>query len=898
MSNMSSGPTTWFSGKSAPEDQRGPSPILVVAFVFFLYSPIGALIVTACFIAFNYYRVSHRVIAGAALLYCVPYFGFVAAFSSMKNMFVDYNEPIRDLITAVRTNSMDGWVADNWFHWIAAQTPLSLAMGLIVGTLWTSWKWIRRPAWEDNERIPGPIHRLRRRRAIKEIASDVNGPVDGATLGVDKYGTKVVASEAEAAAHCLLAGGSGAGKTTTMMVGIRDAIRRGEPVCVVDMKGATDLPAQMAEWSQRYGRRFLHWSITDRRSGYTGPADGPAFYDPIGRGDPSRKKDLLIGSEKWDVEYYKSVNENYLQIAFQIAELVPNIQTDAFSDLSNLLDTKKLSQRAAALFVHAPKTPEGQTHAAAHGLESRWWEMYPTVLDPHVESVLSAAADTVVKPEESERSAIRNMAARVQKLRQSTAGHWLKRDPEHGRDIDLRKVADEGWVVVFSLDSSNYEATSSQVGGLIIQDLKTLSSELRVNPAPTPFHVYVDEFSAIGSDNILGMLARARDARMPCMLSTQALADLKRADPAFLDQALGIVNSFIIHRANTEADAEIFAGLTGKKLKWIQRMGVEKTSGLPGGLGTGSGTGQGTIEQQEDYVVPASGFQALKRGECVYIAKSPTDRVVWPVAVIREDAALVAQAVAAGIAALPVPTYRPEPGSGSPFMEAEDAYESDEFPSPWPVMASDVDVVQGHAVDYDQTLTYTPRPLHEVAEDLTEVRPSTGVIDLSEFDDPAPQTKRSEVERQSKAKPTALSRPEEPVTEPALAEDAISASPIPAMPPVAAPPKAPRPPVIDPSAFRSELPARTTPVPSTPVSTPAPSAEESVFGGGDVEWEEGTSWDAADLGLPTRPPVGLPTSPRRAPLPSAPGSGNPTNLPTTKASPSERPMIDESEWNE
>lgn len=687
------------SGTQAPEPeaQQGVSPTLVASVALLLYSPLAVLVIALCFVAHKAGRVSHKVLAATAAIYTGLYLCAVFLFGSTAATFDAYNAPLGRLFNALRKGGLGEFFADNWWFWVSSQAFPSIALGLCVAGGLTWWKHAHEPDWAKKDHTPGPLDRIRRKKTMTAIASDLKGPTDGRTLGVDAFGHRIVQTEAEGAAHTLIAGGSGSGKSTTMMIGIRDAIRRGEPVVVVDLKGAADLPEQMAEWCARYGRRFLHWSITDMRAGYLGPADGPAFYGPIDRGDPSRKKDLLIGSEKWDNEYYKSVNENYLQTAFKIAELSPNPNVDAFTDLTALLDYERLKARACAVFLAAPKDTEGTQYASANRENSSWWEKTHHVNDPYIADVLASAADMLIKPEDGERSGIRNMAARVQKLRQSTAGAWLKRDPDGLRDIDLRQVADEGHVVVFTLDSSNYEATSAQVGGLIIQDLKTLSSELRQKPAPTPMHVFVDEFSAIGSDNIIGLLARARDARMPTMLSTQALADLSTISDGFLGQVLGIVNCFILHRTNMEEDAIIFAGLTGKKNVVQMRYNVQDAeNALLGGF-----------NMAEDYVVSASGFQDLAVGELVYIAKSPKSRVVARVQVVRESPLLVAQAIAANDTPsrpAPVATVK------TPFA-VEDTTENDAaFPSPWPVMVPEAAAPQGRVAAIDWSGTAIPEP--------------------------------------------------------------------------------------------------------------------------------------------------------------------------------------------
>lgn len=395
--------------------------------------------------------------------------------------------------------------------------------------------------------------------------------------------------------------------TSTMLVGMRDVIRLGRGLIIVDCKGDPKIPVLVSNWARRYDREFLHWSIQDPKLPYTGPAEGLAYYDPISRGDASRRKDLLIGSQRWDMEYYKSVVANYLQTAFSVMDLVPPLAgVDTFSDLADLLSPAKLIDRSR--HIVAGDEPE-----------------------------LTYAIQRMSDLDASALSGIQGMYGRIQTLTSSTAGNWLRRDPNGLRDINFKKVADEGQIVVFSLDSSSYEDTVTLIAGLIIQDLKTLSTELRIDPALTPLHIYIDEFSAIDTVNLLGLISKARDAKMPVTLATQALADLERKDPAFVDQVLSIVSSFVIHRANTETDARTFAGLSGVVKKRVERIGIEQTTGGLGTFGAVAATGTGYSEERDDYAVPVGTFQQLKQGYCVFIAKSPVGRYVNPVEVVQEN---------------------------------------------------------------------------------------------------------------------------------------------------------------------------------------------------------------------------------------------------------------------
>lgn len=753
-------PSTRFSGSSNPNGADDPEEgwgKVAFAGATFLFAPIPLLVALGLYVLFQVARISYKVFLIVTGVYWLVFLG---VFGLTSRPWTMYFQPYLDLVSQLEARDFDLQPV----KWILMQAPVGIGVGLLFGTLYTYYRWIRRPVWEESIQFRAtPWEWMRRRKTVKQIENDENSPTDGMTLGISPDGRRLVQPDFEAAAHAFMVGSSGSGKaldvstpiptpdgftlmgdlqvgdlvldergnptevvgafdvmldhpcyevlfsdgqaivadqehlwavvltghngeeyiakvmdttelrwvhnsyrntlgvvlvdggftgtevrrvmavtsvpsrpvrciavaapshlflagingvpthnTSTLLIHARDAIKRGHGYVYVDLKGGADVPVKLAEYAARYGRRFMHFAIQDSRLPYSGPADGPAYYDPAGRGDPSRRKDLLVGAKKWDVEYYKQVVANYLQTAFRVSAIVPPQQgVGSFEDLVVLLQPDRLADRAARIPV---------THRD-----------YP---------VLYAEVDRLVNGSEAqERSGIRSMLAYIQTFVGSTAGAWLRKDPEGLRDIDFRRCADEGWVVCFSLDSSNYEESSAAIAGLVVQDLKTLSSELRSNPAPRPMNIVLDEFQAIGSDNVLGLIDKCRDANMPVIMSTQAIGNLTAIDDSFVDRVIGIVNCFMIHRANSMADAEIYAGLTGMEKKYKKTIDVEHRSAMVGGsIGVGAATGAGRVEEYDEFRVLPKDILELGRGQMVYVAKSPNMRVVYPVDVILENA--------------------------------------------------------------------------------------------------------------------------------------------------------------------------------------------------------------------------------------------------------------------
>lgn len=617
-------PNTFFSGGVGPQgDRPGPNGIVArigMYLLFIILFPFAMLVYGVWLALFTYARLPWwiPISSGGVLLLGGLVTGNVSL-GTVEFYFKGYVQFFSDMVTHHRSFAYA--FSDNIGQIIVGQLWFGILIATIVAGVVCAFKYVRRPAWKEIFIKPGPVLKRREKKTTLEIQAGLNSPVDGITLGLShdrrdpryaggdpgtKYGQRVVLSRAELASHALVTGGSNSGKTTTMLIGIRDAIRMGHGVVMIDCKASPQTSDPIAEWAKRYGRDFFHWSIRDDSTEYMGPAESPAYYDPISRGDASRRKDLLMGSQRWDVEYYKEIISNYLQTVFRVIDLVPALPgVDTFTDVADLLNPNVLIRRAS--YVDAEVNPD--IHSTLMGVAN-----------------LDAMA----------MSGINGMYSRLHTLTSSSAGKWLRKDPEGKNDIDLRRVADEGQVVVFSLDGDLYEGTASLIAGLIIQDLKTVASELRHDEAESPIHVYMDEFSAVDTSNLVGLLARSRDAQMSVMLATQTLSDLARNDPNFPKQVIGIIGAFIVHRANTEDDARTYAGLSGVVRKITERMSIEESSGILGTMGAATAMGSGYTEERDGYQVNIGDFQDLDRGEAILIIKSPHNRFINPVKVILE----------------------------------------------------------------------------------------------------------------------------------------------------------------------------------------------------------------------------------------------------------------------
>jgi type IV secretory pathway TraG/TraD family ATPase VirD4 len=405
---------------------------------------------------------------------------------------------------------------------------------------------------------------------------------EGATLiGRDKKGSPVALSDEQLSAHGLILGASGAGKSTTLLAILATNIQRGRPVVVIDMKGSPAFAHALADAAAGAGRRFCVWT-----------PDGPSQWNPLKHGNATELKDKLIATERFTEPHYQRAAERYVQLALQVlGELHPEREV-TLDEVVGMMDPRRLAPMLRGL----PRARAARIHD------------YLASLTP------------------DQLSAIRGLATRLAIISESQTGRFLSPSPsQSGASVDLRASLNGGDVVLFSLNSSTYGRFAAQLGTLVIQDLITavghrLSAQQEGARQPQAI-IAVDEFSALGADNVISLLARSREPGVSMLLATQELADLDRAAPGLRDQVLGNTAVKIAHRQDVPGSAQTIAQMAGTVKRW------EETHRFGDGLLGGVDTGRGTRREVEQFLVHPNEIKTLRTGEAVMIVKQPRARV-------------------------------------------------------------------------------------------------------------------------------------------------------------------------------------------------------------------------------------------------------------------------------
>jgi conjugal transfer pilus assembly protein TraD len=400
-------------------------------------------------------------------------------------------------------------------------------------------------------------------------------------LGVDPAGRPVTLSDAQLAAHTLIVGASGAGKSTTMLAMLGAEIRLGRPVIAIDMKGSPAFAGQLRRAAGAAGRELRIWT-----------PDGPNHWNPLAHGNATALKDMLISTERFSEPHYQRAAERYLQTALQVLHAAHPDRPAQLHEVVAVMEPRRLA-------------------SALRGV--------PAPLGERVQDYLGGLTPDQV-------SAARGLGTRLALLSESSAGRYLRSgDGAPGLEIDMRAGLEGGDVILLSLNSMVYGKLAAQLGALAIQDLVSASG-FRLDPGggaadpPVPATIGIDEFSALGADNVLALLARGREPGVRLVVATQEMADLERAGRGFRDQVLGIVGIKLIHRQDVPASAHTVAQMAGTE--WVS----EETEHVRSVFASGGGARK-TRRQVERFVVHPNEVKTLPTGSAIVLTKLPAANV-------------------------------------------------------------------------------------------------------------------------------------------------------------------------------------------------------------------------------------------------------------------------------
>jgi GTPase SAR1 family protein len=383
-------------------------------------------------------------------------------------------------------------------------------------------------------------------------------------------------------AHCLIIGATGTGKTTLMLNMIKHSVLRGDPCVIIDPKGEDSTYLEVYEFMKGLNieSRLKRFSMSKPDESY--------HYNPLKYGNANQLKDRIMEALNWSEQYYQSMAGSYLTA---LTSATTHLKMTLTLDLiSRLLSYKE--EQAALLRKLKELFQAGDPHALS--------------LYERVNHFFSQKGDQ-----------LGGLHAQIAILNNPTFGHILS-TPHPDKEIDLRQMRRGSGVAYFQLDTLGNADSARRLGRMIIEDLKSISSEVyrsEVDEARLFYPIYIDEFGSFASEEFIEFLKQSRGAKFGLHLFCQGLEDLDTISTEFRRQVLSNSLSKIALRVDDSSTVEEFCGSAGTIDSIEQSFQVE-------GKILKSRTGAGNERLTKQMVIEHDVLKNLMTGEAVFIDKA------------------------------------------------------------------------------------------------------------------------------------------------------------------------------------------------------------------------------------------------------------------------------------
>src|SRR5439155_717002 len=136
------------------------------------------------------------------------------------------------------------------------------------------------------------------------------------------------------------------------------------------------------------------------------------------------------------------------------------------------------------------------------------------------------------------------------------------------RNLDLRRVMDEGKILIANLSKGKLgEATSSLLGALLVSGLE-LAALSRVDVREgdrRDFYLYIDEFQTFATLSLAGILQEARKYRLNLIVAHQYLEQLEEPVRAAIFGNVGTIITFRVGAEDAQYLAREFHPIFGEE---------------------------------------------------------------------------------------------------------------------------------------------------------------------------------------------------------------------------------------------------------------------------------------------------------------------------------------------
>ncbi len=398
-----------------------------------------------------------------------------------------------------------------------------------------------------------------------------------------KSRTEVFLTENDRVMHTLISGSTGSGKTTLLKSLYADACKKRQPVIIIDPKGNNKTVEEFRQIAIALGvppEKFKLFSIIN--------PEASSRYNPLARGTSMQIRDRTMGSLTWSESFYQLQASTWLGGAIEILKAL-NIEVTVHVLHKMLVDRKYLDE-LEKIITTLPDKDRGKNLLERLRINAK------------------ASAQN-----------LDGLIAQLKDLDNLEFGHLLNpNDP--ATTIELSNVIANSEIVYFQLNVMAYEISASVIGKLILQDLKSLASQIHgevINVKTDFLPIFVDEFGSFAIEGFIDFLKMCRDVRFANHLFFQSLADLDAVSPEFKAQVQANCKTKIVLRSDDPADSDYWSSVAGTEDVIEQSHQVESFG--PFTMRTGAGNARNSKQMKVEHDV----FKQLAIGQSVILQKAP-----------------------------------------------------------------------------------------------------------------------------------------------------------------------------------------------------------------------------------------------------------------------------------
>lgn len=367
----------------------------------------------------------------------------------------------------------------------------------------------------------------------------------------------LLGSEINKAAHTAIVGASGSGKTVLLDTLMYEDMKQGKPVVYVDPKGDNETLINFINLCKWTGRDYYIFSEY-----YTG--SGSTSLNPVMDGTPTNIADRIFRSFTWSEEHYAQICRDCIEDA-----VIALKQYDEDVSLENIYNK--------ILEISDPKKSDVALYS---------------------------------------RNDVQGIISRLKKIINSDFGPHLK-GPEA---LSFREIRQSKRCVYIGLSVLGYAEIARSIGKIILGDISYAGYDTYKTITPsnsnklTKIGIYIDELSAVITDEFIEILNKIRGAKVELTFAFQSPSDISKINPNLCQQVLENTSNWFIFKQRMEEGANLFS----------ESMGTMETKKQTVRVQDGEEQDQGSQRVVEELIAHHNVIKNLNVGQCVLLRHYPT----------------------------------------------------------------------------------------------------------------------------------------------------------------------------------------------------------------------------------------------------------------------------------